>query len=258
MGNTCKVSDNNSDPHNPPFRYANVEINGTFVHPTFCDFDKCKIDLRYMGGWTPSLMFSYKTQNVNCGNQEWIDGGYSNYSCDCGTLCTAGCRRKLCKRVGYNADPLECCVRQVLGTGPGRTCDPKYRNDFTTNDCDVHMKKYCIDHFFSPPCQRWLEKNRKSASSTLETVCRQPEYKGRVECACISIYDELKNRQINVPVECVHKLCMQPQSLKTYDMISNPCKFVYVDKRSANKILESADDYIECFIKELKNSLKKK
>jgi hypothetical protein len=313
MGNTnCKnilnENNDNRNPHTPWFKYANVPINGTFVHPYYCGFNKCnittcQIDVEYTGGWNPQTvikhtnekeslgsslvdsfdpsarcshnslinltskslnsayahdMINHETPDVNCGTQEWIDGGFSQYECDCGTLCYLGCKKKLCKRIAYNGDATQCCIKQTLGLGEGLTCDPKYRNGYKTDDCNVYMTNYCKigNNLFTPQCLRWFNQHRLTGTPILQEVCTKTENINRVECACITESNKINNllktagSNANIPVECVDTYCLNPKALKTYDMFNNKCVNISCnnsDQQEVKTVLSLPNEFTKAF-----------
>ena len=158
IGN-CAAANDTGDNSNPqsktPEKYYTVPLDGTFEHPGYCD---------YIG-----------QSGVNCGGgTEWAYAGDGS-ACKCRALCNDGCRKKLCKRIGFNGDPVQCCVQQLGGLGEGKTCNPIFINGYKTPDCNTYMDAYCGEgtdgsNFFTPQCQSWFASQRIVGSNTLLKV----------------------------------------------------------------------------------------
>src|ERR1044071_379 len=134
MGNCVQGTGDNSDPDPLGTLYADVAIDGTFEHPTYCD---------------------YITEGkANCGSTEFMPAGNGPTKCACRGLCNDGCTRKLCKRVSYKGDPVKCCTTSRKTLGKNQTCDPKYRS-YSTDACDAAMDQFCsvgTNLFDNPNC----------------------------------------------------------------------------------------------------------
>ena len=215
MGNTTCVqgTGSNADPDPTGTKFADVPVDGTFIQPNYCD---------YTTGGTP-----------NCGTAEFVPAGNSDESCTCRGLCNAGCRRKLCRRVSYQGDPVKCCITSAPTLGHGQTCDPKYRS-YSTDNCDGAMNTFCStgDNLFTNAnCVSWFDQRLPAATATLETVCANPANESRRECGCIKARkDTLAKFQSGdkVAVECVNNNCTNG-GWKTYQMSQNPCNVVNCD-----------------------------
>ncbi len=98
----------------------------------------------------------------------------------CSTGCTGGCcaiigAQGSFKRVSYNANPLQCCLKQTKVIG-NVTCDPKYRLN-TKPDCRPLLQKYCEDpknfpnSTCQPFCSQELAANRSTCDVAAQNYC---------------------------------------------------------------------------------------
>jgi hypothetical protein len=154
-------------------------------------------------------------------NGEWdTSGDCSSYTCSGGT-------RSYCKRISYNADPVQCCVqgRSTIGSV---TCDPKYRGSFLP-DCQPIMKQYCDNrtNFFTPECQAWLKDIAPTQKGTADQLGNK-YCPGSDDpfCACynITMPPDLKDSAKGI-FRCLDASCSgNQQALNTID-----CPSAYVD-----------------------------
>lgn len=244
MGNCVQGTGDNSDPDPKGIVYTDVPIDGTFEHPTYCD---------------------YCTEGrANCSSPEFMPAGNGAGRCACRGLCNDGCCRKLCKRVSYLGDPTECCAKSAKSLGHGKTCDPKYRS-YKTNDCDTAMDQFCSqgDNLFSNPnCTSWFNQRLEAASATLETVCNKPENITKPQCGCILARKEMLTKYASgtkIAVECIDNRCTNG-GWKTYQMSKNPCNVVNCEMNISDlKLIANAPvgTYNASFVQQCKNEQEK-
>lgn len=210
MGNCVQGTGDNNDPDPLGVLYTDLPIGGTFENPTYCN---------------------YTTQGTpNCGGTEFMPAGNGTTACTCNGLCNAGCIRKLCKRVSFNGDPVQCCITSKKTLGKNQTCDPKYRS-YTTNTCDASMDSYCsqgTNLFNNSNCVSWFNQRGDAATATLEKVCANSNNIGLPQCGCILARTEALKKFTDgtkLAVECIDNRCTNG-GWKTYQMQQNPCNVV--------------------------------
>jgi hypothetical protein len=205
--------------------YVDVKIGETFEHPGYCN---------------------YTTESsVNCGtNGEFQRAGNSDSGCTCRSLCTDGCRRKLCKRVSYSGNADECCRRggptYYMDGNIVRTCDPEYRRgSWLNHKCDAALSTYCKSggNLFNDTCRAWvttfqpvgqIDKSigNGSVDGVILDVCNRPEYANNEECGCVVGANEIRTKlptANNLPVQCMYNKCANaPRAYRTTPMLA-PC-----------------------------------
>lgn len=89
------------------------------------------------------------------------------YGCGGGGI---GGSRCAVKRIGYNADPVQCCIKGTPTFGLN-TCDPKFRGS-SKPECQTIMKTYCdnASKFFEPECKTWLKNIAQTSPGTADEL----------------------------------------------------------------------------------------
>ena len=64
------------------------------------------------------------------------------YGCECTGSAIKG-RRGVLTRTAYRGDPITCCINQQKITSANNTCDPKYIDNYKTDNCNISMLNYC-------------------------------------------------------------------------------------------------------------------
>ncbi len=78
------------------------------------------------------------------------------------------------KRTSYTAPAEECCIRQEKVIG-GKTCDPKYRDGYLSNNCNEIFASYCskkgLNALTDDKCKSWLNRVGSSGDHVLNNIC---------------------------------------------------------------------------------------
>jgi hypothetical protein len=119
-------------------------------------------------------------------NGEYVWAGEGNSCHYCSTeppkeiSCSSGCDGIGCcaiigakgtyKRKSYNANPIDCCLKQVKTIG-NETCDPVYRSN-TKDDCRTIIKNYCEipTNFPNGTCQQFCSQEQTQGRATCDTA----------------------------------------------------------------------------------------
>lgn len=126
-------------------------------------------------GWPENGEFAWGGMGSNCSMCSDVANGYGCDNCTGGKA--IGGKRGTVKRVAYLGDKVKCCTQQVPLVD-GKTCDPKYRTQFSTSDCDEAMASYCQGNTLKTPiCVQWtnvsLDKKRSAPNAALKKWCAE-------------------------------------------------------------------------------------
>lgn len=147
-------------------------------------------------GWPGNNEFDYAGRGSSC-QMCSLDYGCDNCG---GGWAVSGSRGKV-KRTAYKGDPLSCCrIQPASKIHNGKTCNPKYINNYRTDDCDTHMGNYCKkgDNFESKgECTRWykeaLEEGRTNPNTYIKEFCMKNNGEKFPGSFCQGWVDTLKN-----------------------------------------------------------------
>lgn len=147
-------------------------------------------------------------------NGEWTNFGDNSYNC------SVGKHKFYCKRQSYNADPLQCCMRNAT-TVLGKTCDPQYRSS-TNSSCTSLLINHCEkpSNAFSAVCSQFIKDLAETQPGTVNriagNVCTGSNA-DRPECACYSakVPDGLKDNRAAAIYRCLDADCQAPDAWNT-------------------------------------------
>lgn len=137
--------------------------------------------------------FNWGGMGSTCAMCSEVTKGYGCDNCT-GSNAIIG-RRGTVKRISYLGDKAKCCYSgtQVVD---GKTCDPKYVNQYATTDCDEAMIAHCVgDNIENNKCRQWistsLDNKRSTPNTNLKTYCSQG--KNYAKAVCQEWVDKTKN-----------------------------------------------------------------